>query len=306
MEQATAKSSTLRDEPPRVAARRALLPGFERPAASAPHMAPKSLSLPGLLAASLVVHVGIGAVLSAIPIASFVAHGLEDTWVSFDLEPLAAPEPLPVVEAPPPTPAVPVEPEVRRVRPEPREEIVPEPEPVVEVTPEPIAPPSIDDVFAEEPAPPAESLMAAGTGGFAVAPGEPGGLAGGIPGGRGTTLTSSVHPATVPAPTGPSDADRRRARRSYVRSLEDLLRAHTRYPRAAARAGLQGRVELALRIGADGRLIATRVAHGSGHDVLDQAALDAARELSRVPSPPLLAALADSDEVRVGVVYVVQ
>jgi TonB family protein len=91
-----------------------------------------------------------------------------------------------------------------------------------------------------------------------------------------------------------------------VRSLEDLLRAHTRYPRAAARARLEGRVELALRIGPDGRLIATRVASGSGHDMLDQAALDAAHELSRVPPPPLLAALSDTDEVRVGVVYVVQ
>ena len=266
---------------------------------------PQGLSLPGLIAASVAVHMGIGAILAAIPIVSAVSCGLEETWVSFDLEPLPEPaaEPLPVVDVVPPP-----EPEVRRTRPEPREALVPQPQAIV--TPEPVvtpvAPPPIDDVFAEESAPPADSLTADGPGAFAVAPGEPGGMPGGQPGGHGTSLTSSLHASSGPAPTGPSDADRRRARRSYVRSLEDLLRAHARYPRAAQRARLEGRVELALRIGSDGRLIATRVALGSGHDTLDQAALDAAHELSRVPPPPLLAALSDTDEVRVGVVYVVQ
>jgi protein TonB len=291
MEQATAKSASLRPEL-----------GIARQFASAGGESPKSLSLPGLLAASIVVHLGVGAVLAAIPVASFVAQGLDQTWVSFDIEPLPVPEPLPLVQAPPP-PVVEPEPEVRRARPEPREEIVPEPTP--EITPEPIAPPSIEDVFAEEPAPPAAVLTVDGTSGVAVPSGEPGGMFGGTPGGHGTSLTTSVRPSTPTAPTGPSVEDRRRARRSYVHSLEALLRSHTRYPRAASREGLEGRVEIGLHIGADGRLIATRVAQGSGHDMLDQAALDAAHELARVPPPPLLAALTDADEVRVGVVYVV-
>jgi TonB family protein len=72
------------------------------------------------------------------------------------------------------------------------------------------------------------------------------------------------------------------------------------------RAGLQGRVVLALRIGRDGHLVALRVASTSGHDLLDDAALDAARAIGQLPPPPRLAALDSGDEVRVGVVYVVR
>ncbi|HVZ34352.1 MAG TPA: energy transducer TonB, partial [Polyangiaceae bacterium] len=92
----------------------------------------------------------------------------------------------------------------------------------------------------------------------------------------------------------------------YVHSLEGLIRAHTRYPRAAARAGLEGRVVLALRIARDGGLVGLRVASTSGHGLLDEAALDAAREIGRLPPPPALAALGSGDEVRVGVVYMVR
>jgi protein TonB len=271
----------------------------------APSAAPV-LPLSSMLGASLVAHGAIAFALVALPASSSAAHDLGGTWVSFDLEPLpviTAPEPEPVPEpealpeTPPPVP-------VARRTPAPPTPI--EPEPVPEVAPEVhAAPPSIDDVFGEPP-PPAAVMTAEGTGGIAMAQGELGGTPGGTPGGHGTTLGASVRPAAAAAPAGPSDADRRRARRSYVRSLEDLLRGHTSYPRAAAREGLQGRVELALRIGDDGRVIAIRIAESSGHGVLDDAAMDAARELGRVPAPPMIAALTNTDEVRVGVVYVVR
>lgn len=260
-------------------------------------------SLPTVMFASLAIHGAIALALLGLPLTASVACELEETWVSFDLEP-APPEPALAPTEPaalPPPPPVEPEPEriVRHERPLPTPEAPPP-----AAAPDPIAPPSLDDVFAE-PAPPAAVLTGEGAGGFAVAPGELGGMVGGTPGGHGTSLVSTVRPAPAVDP-GPSEADRRRARRGYVHAVEELVRAHTRYPRAASREGLQGRVELALRISNDGRVLAIRVATTSGHGILDDAALEAAREIDRVPSPPAVAALAATDEVRVGVVYVVR
>jgi protein TonB len=177
----------------------------------------------------------------------------------------------------------------------------PEPPP-----PEPSAPPpSVDDVFGEEPAPAAEVLAAQGaTGGPAMDLGAAGGRAGGRAGGTG----EGVGPGggTGAGSGGPSDADRRRARRAYVRSLEGLLGGRVRYPRAAARERLEGRAELCLRIGDDGRVLGSRVCSSSGHDLLDDAALTAAQALERVPAPPALAAWAPSDEVHAGIQFRVQ
>ncbi len=266
--------------------------GLDRPSGSAP------VSLPIL--ASVAIHGAIALALIGLPMPASLACELESTWVSFDLPPPAPAAIAPAV--PPPAPVAAPEPErvVRHERPTP----TPEPAAIVAPQPEVIAPPSIDEAFAEPP-PPAASLTTDGAGAFAVAPGELGGAPGGVPGGHGTSLVSTVRPAPR-EDAGPSEADRRRARRGYVHSVEELVRAHARYPRAAAREGLQGRVELAMRIGGDGRVLAIRVASTSGHALLDDAALDAAREIDRVPAPPLVAALTSTDEVRVGVVYVVR
>ncbi len=272
-------------------------PSVERGLASSMAAAP---SVPAVLLASVAVHGLIALALIALPMSTDVARELEASWVSFDIEtfpspPAAAPEPLP----PPLAPAVEPERIVHRERPLP----VVAPPPEMAEQPEIHAPPSLDDAFAEPPAP-AAALMAEGTGGYTIAPGELGGVPGGVPGGHGTSLVSTMRP--TPQDVGPSEADRRRARRGYVHAIEELVRAHTRYPRAAGREGLEGRVELALRIGTDGHVLAVRVASTSGHGILDDAALDAAREIDRMPSPPLVAALTTTDEVRVGVMYVVR
>jgi protein TonB len=264
--------------------------------------------------ASVAIHALVALALVSLPMPSALAPALEMSWL--EIEDYAMPEaPAPTPEiappAPLPTPAIP-EP-VREVAHRERPEPTPTPEPEVAAPPpeEVIAPPSVDDVFGEPPqlpeslSPPPPAAVMTGTGSaFAMAPGELGGAPGGVPGGHGTSLVSTVRPATQDV--GPSEEDRRRARRGYVHSIEQLVRAHTRYPRAAGREGLQGRVELALRIGNDGRVLAIRVSSTSGHGILDDAAMDAAREIDRVPAPPLVAALTATDEVRVGVVYVVR
>jgi protein TonB len=192
-------------------------------------------------------------------------------------EPAPAPKPRAAVPAP-----TPVE--------------VPPPEPALAPEPTPPAEPVVPEV-AVAGAPTAVASAPAGANGLGASVGTAAGV-GGVPG-------SGAGAATGTRP-GQSDPERLLARKKYVHSLEDLIRAHTRYPRAAARNGLQGRVVLALRVARDGALAGLRVATSSAHDILDDAALEAAREIGRLPAPPALAALSSSDEVLVGVVYVVR
>jgi len=252
-------------------------------------------SLPAVAVASIALHGLIALGLVGLPLSTQMARELDTTWVDFDFvapaaAPVITPEPV-IVPEPEVVPAAPV---VRHERPQPIAEPEPEPTP----SPEVFAPPSLEEAFAE-PAPLAAAMTAEGASGFSVAPGEVGGDPNGAIGGHGTARGASVRPAAQDV--DPSDADRRRARRGYVHAIEELVRAHARYPRSAR--GTQGRVELALRVGNDGHVLNIRLATTSGDQVLDTAALEAAREIDRVPAPPLVASLSPSDEVRVGVVY---
>lgn len=56
------------------------------------------------------------------------------------------------------------------------------------------------------------------------------------------------------------------------------------YPRAAG--GAAGTVQVAIRVGADGRLQALGLAQSSGNAALDQAALDAVQRAGRFPAAP--------------------
>ncbi|QID17047.1 energy transducer TonB [Nitrogeniibacter mangrovi] len=56
------------------------------------------------------------------------------------------------------------------------------------------------------------------------------------------------------------------------------------YPLAARRRGLEGRVVLRVRVSVEGRPVSTAVAHSSGHDLLDGAAVDAVRQWRFVPA----------------------
>lgn len=261
--------------------------------------APTALPLAPILGASAIAHVllaiGLGG-LGPVPVLALSP----DAFVEIELSAPRAVAPL----APEPPPAA--EPSVAaapaRPRPVQRAEPTPEPTP-----PEPAAaPPSLDDVFGAEPAPAAEVMAAqGGTGGPAMdlgaAAGIPGGRAGGTGEGVGRTDAGGREVAA-----GPTEADRRRARRAYVRSLEGMLGGRARYPRALERAGVGGRVELCIRVGEDGRILGRRVCASAGHAQLDDAALAAAHGLDRVPAPPPLAAWSASDEIHAGIVFAVR
>lgn len=240
---------------------------------------------------SLLVHVAVLAAASFLPAPPAVAGAREPSQI-IPFEPRVEP-PAPVVEPPPPEPEIEPPPEPQRAavvapRPRPRRqerrvepERAPEPPPV-ETEEEPPA-----SASAEESAPPAEVLTSAegaGGGGWSHPAGEPGGVLGGQPGGRGTRATS--HPVVQPEP-GISPAEQRRLLRGYIReTLSRYLAGRIDYPLAARREQLEGVVTLRIRLARDGRVLGVRLARSSGHSLLDRAALAAVEGLGSMPAPP--------------------
>jgi protein TonB len=56
------------------------------------------------------------------------------------------------------------------------------------------------------------------------------------------------------------------------------------YPYEAVRRGIEGEAWVAVTLDARGRVIAARLERGSGHAILDEAAVRAARSLKSVPA----------------------
>jgi TonB family protein len=75
-----------------------------------------------------------------------------------------------------------------------------------------------------------------------------------------------------------------------VRSLRQRVQDRLTYPWSAARRGQQGVVELEVRIGADGRLVAVEVVAGVNAETLRTAAVAAVRGSAPLPFPPGLTA----------------
>jgi TonB family protein len=273
---------------------------------SIPVAAEVSSPIAPILGLSVVAHVIVALALGAlgpIPVLALT----EETFVEIEVPLAPVPEAVEpaVIPEPEPEPEPVLAPPTPRIRP--AEPVRPEAAPAAPPPPEPTAaPPSLDEVFGEEPAPPAEVMAAQGGSGPAMDLGAPGGTPGGRTGGTGEGVGRGAGGSGVGGVSGPSDADRRRARRAYVRSLEGMLGGRARYPRALERAGVGGRVELCIRIGNDGRVLGSRVCGSAGHDQLDDAALTAAGSLDRVPAPPELAAWSPSDEIHAGVVFAVR
>ncbi len=65
-----------------------------------------------------------------------------------------------------------------------------------------------------------------------------------------------------------------------------VLSKHLFYPPQAVTEGLEGEVILLLSLSENGQLVSAAVARSSGHAILDQAALDAARHIGALPGNP--------------------
>ena len=71
-----------------------------------------------------------------------------------------------------------------------------------------------------------------------------------------------------------------------LQRAQAALSKHLFYPPQAVAQGLEGEVILLLSLSESGQLVAATVARSSGHAILDQAALDAARHIGALPGNP--------------------
>lgn len=90
------------------------------------------------------------------------------------------------------------------------------------------------------------------------------------------TLSDGTAPRTpLPAPG--------KAARMPQEEAQRKLSEHLYYPPDAVAKGIEGEVRLLLSLDAGGNIIDAQVASGSGHDILDQAAMRAAHAMGRLP-----------------------
>jgi protein TonB len=73
---------------------------------------------------------------------------------------------------------------------------------------------------------------------------------------------------------------------AYRQSLTEIFAGQQQYPRVAAMRGWEGEVRLHLRVARKGNLIAVKLDHSSGFDVLDQHALAMLEQLATLPPLP--------------------
>lgn len=88
------------------------------------------------------------------------------------------------------------------------------------------------------------------------------------------------------ASTEPLPAPPRSLRGASLRRAQAALSKHLFYPPQAVAQGLEGDVILLLSLSESGQLVSATVARSSGHAILDQAALDAARHVGVLPGNP--------------------
>ena len=97
-----------------------------------------------------------------------------------------------------------------------------------------------------------------------------------------TVSTEAATDATPPRPRDPP----RNLSGSSLRRAQSALSEHLYYPPQAVALGLEGDVILLLNLSDTGQLLSASIASSSGHAILDQAALDAARRIGALPGNP--------------------
>jgi len=93
-----------------------------------------------------------------------------------------------------------------------------------------------------------------------------------------STDTAAIAPRRATSP--------RTLQGSALRRAQTALSEHLFYPPEAIARGIEGEVILLLILADSGQLVSAAIARSSGHAVLDQAALDAARNIGALPGNP--------------------
>lgn len=94
---------------------------------------------------------------------------------------------------------------------------------------------------------------------------------------------NEAHAATLHAPAA-SKSGKGATPTAREITLKHKLAEHLFYPPDAVARGLEGEVRLLLTLDPHGRVLEARVASSSGHALLDQAAVDAAYAMRRIPT----------------------
>ena len=174
--------------------------------------------------------------------------------------PAATPEPAPAPPPPKPTP----KPRIEKPAPAPRP-VLRKPEAKPAPAPQKAAP-----VETAKPAPPEPAGTAPATAAPDTRPAAPGQAASTPAGPAGAVTTDST------ASSG-SEIDKG-ILEQYRLALIVATRRYKRYPAIAMEKGWQGRVEVRMRIGANGMLAGTSIKTSSGHEILDKQAMDMLRK----------------------------
>jgi len=223
-------------------------------------------ALAGFLVSSFVAHGVAYAALSSLPQEPHGPYRLDEVEFA-----LFEPEAPPAVAIPAPPEPAPV------AAPKPREPKLIAPKAPAAPAEAHEEPPAEQASTHEQPGPAPLDLGVSSEQGLAVAGRVGSGTSNGIGRGHGTGGTSVTR--TV---------DLRALAADWVRKVNLAIstRALRDYPRSALRAQLQGSVLLAVQVDTKGRLSAVELKQSSGHSLLDEAALAAARALQELPAPP--------------------
>ena len=98
-----------------------------------------------------------------------------------------------------------------------------------------------------------------------------------------STITA---PVETPKTSEPAPAEVDNALSEYGSKLGRAIAKHKQYPRIAQMRGWQGDVLLDLKIDGNGNVLSAKVRESSGHEALDNQALEMVRKASPFPAPP--------------------
>lgn len=99
-------------------------------------------------------------------------------------------------------------------------------------------------------------------------------------------VTVPAPPLEPPKKVEPSDADINDAKTQYGSTLGRAIAKHKSYPKIAQMRGWQGECLLDLKIDSSGNVLSANVKESSGHESLDNQALEMVRKASPFPAPP--------------------
>lgn len=97
---------------------------------------------------------------------------------------------------------------------------------------------------------------------------------------RAAQPSARPRPPAPPGHGGAANPWQRAVREQFSRQQQ----AGLFYPAEAIRLGLEGETLVFMMLDADGNVVAARIEAGSGHELLDRAALDAVRRLRALPA----------------------